>query len=203
MPEHRFQLIVGLGNPGVAYRLTRHNVGYMVVDRLALRHGISLDKQRFKSVFGSGKVDGRHVILAKPMTFMNLSGPSVRDLATFFDLDTENVLVIHDDIDVVFGKLKIKEKGGDGGHNGVRSLIVTWGSDEFVRIRIGIGRPQMDNDVSAYVLGRFDAEQEKQLSDVISTAEHAVKTVLVEGVSEAMNRFHGKTISERNVGRRL
>jgi PTH1 family peptidyl-tRNA hydrolase len=203
MPEHRFQLIVGLGNPGAAYRLTRHNVGYMVVDRLALRHGISLDKQRFKSVFGSGKVDGRHVILAKPMTFMNLSGPSVRDLATSFDLDTENVLVIHDDIDVVFGKIKIKEKGGDGGHNGVRSLIVAWGSDEFVRIRIGIGRPQMDNDVSAYVLGRFDAEQEKQFSDVISTAEHAVKTVLVEGVSEAMNRFHGKTISERNVGRRL
>lgn len=194
---------MGLGNPGAAYRLTRHNVGYMVVDRLALRHGISLDKQRFKSVFGSGKVDGRHVILAKPMTFMNLSGPSVRDLATSFDLDTENVLVIHDDIDVVFGKLKIKEKGGDGGHNGVRSLIVAWGSDEFVRIRIGIGRPQMDNDVSAYVLGRFDAEQEKQFSDVISTAEHAVKTVLFEGVSEAMNRFHGKTISERNVGRRL
>ena len=194
---------MGLGNPGAAYRLTRHNVGYMVVDRLALRHGISLDKQRFKSVFGSGKVDGRHVILAKPMTFMNLSGPSVRDLATFFDLDTENVLVIHDDIDVVFGKLKIKEKGGDGGHNGVRSLIVAWGSDEFVRIRIGIGRPQMDNDVSAYVLGRFDAEQEKQLSGIISTAEHAVKTVLFEGVSEAMNRFHGKPISERNVGRRL
>jgi PTH1 family peptidyl-tRNA hydrolase len=203
MPEDRFQLIVGLGNPGAAYRLTRHNVGYMVVDRLALRHGISLDKQRFKSVFGSGKVDGRHVILAKPMTFMNLSGPSVRDLAASFDLDTENVLVIHDDIDVVFGKLKIKEKGGDGGHNGVRSLIVAWGSDEFVRIRIGIGRPQTDSDVSAYVLGRFDAEQEKQLSEVISTAEHAVKTVLFEGVSEAMNRFHGKPISERNVGRRL
>jgi PTH1 family peptidyl-tRNA hydrolase len=203
MPEHRFQLIVGLGNPGAAYRLTRHNVGYMVVDRLALRHGISLDKQRFKSDFGFGKVDGRHVILAKPMTFMNLSGPSVRDLATSFDLDTEKVLVIHDDIDVVFGKIKIKEKGGDAGHNGVRSLIVAWGSDEFVRIRIGIGRPQMDNDVSAYVLGRFDAEQEEQLSEVISTAEHAVKTVLFEGVSEAMNRFHGETISERNVGRRL
>ncbi|MEE9567203.1 MAG: aminoacyl-tRNA hydrolase [Desulfobacteria bacterium] len=203
MPEDRFQLIVGLGNPGAAYRLTRHNVGYMVVDRLALRHGISLDKQKFNNIFGSGKVDGRHVILAKPMTFMNLSGPSVRDLAASFDLDTENVLVIHDDIDVVFGKLKIKEKGGDGGHNGVRSLIVAWGSDEFVRIRIGIGRPQTDNDVSAYVLGRFDAEQEKQLSGIISTAEHAVKTVLFEGVSEAMNRFHGKPISERNVGRRL
>lgn len=203
MPEDRFQLIVGLGNPGAAYRLTRHNVGYMVVDRLALRHGISLDKQKFNNIFGSGKVDGRHVILAKPMTFMNLSGPSVRDLATSFDLDTENVLVIHDDIDVVFGKLKIKEKGGDGGHNGVRSLIVAWGSDEFVRIRIGIGRPQTDNDVSAYVLGRFDADQEKQLSGIISTAEHAVKTVLFEGVSEAMNRFHGKTIPESNVGRRL
>ena len=203
MPEHRFQLIVGLGNPGKEYVLTRHNLGFMVADRLAESCGISLDKRKFDSIFGFGELDGRRVILAKPMTFMNLSGPSIRGLARFVDLDKENILVIHDDIDIVFGQIKIKEKGGDGGHNGVRSLIVAWGSDEFVRIRIGIGRPQTDNDVRAYVLGRFDAEQEKQLSGVISRAQDAVKTVLFKGVSEAMNRFHGKTISENNVGRKL
>jgi PTH1 family peptidyl-tRNA hydrolase len=168
----------------------------MVADRLAESCGISLDNRKFDSIFGFGEMDGRRVILAKPMTFMNLSGPSIRGLAHFVDLDKENILVIHDDIDIVFGQIKIKEKGGDGGHNGVRSLMVAWGSDEFVRIRIGIGRPQTDNDVSAYVLGRFDAEQEKQLSGVISRAQDAVKTVLFKGVSEAMNRFHGKTISE-------
>lgn len=196
-------MIVGLGNPGPAYRMTRHNVGFMVVDRLAFRHRILLDKRKFKSVFGIGDVDGRRLIVAKPMTFMNRSGPSVRDLAGFFGLVKEDLLVIHDDIDIAFGKLRIKQKGGDGGHNGVRSLIVAWGSDEFVRLRIGIGRPQTDPDVSAYVLGRFDVQQEEHLSGVISTAQRAVEAVLLEGLSEAMNRFHGKTIPERNVGRRL
>ena len=194
---------MGLGNPGKEYVLTRHNLGFMVVDRLAETCGISLHKRRFDSIFGSGEMDGQHVILAKPMTFMNLSGPSVRELARSFKLDKENILVIHDDIDIVFGQIKIKEKGGDGGHNGMRSLIVAWGSDEFVRIRVGIGRPQKDDDVSAYVLGRFDAEQETQVPEVISRAQDAAKTVLLTGVSEAMNKFHGKSISENNVGRKL
>ena len=196
MPADRPRLIVGLGNPGQAYRLHRHNVGFMVVDHLAKRHGIVLDQERFQVLFGQGRLDHQSVILGKPVTFMNRVGPAVRDLADFFALDARDILVIHDDIDIRFGKLKIKEKGGDGGHNGVKSLIAAWGSDAFPRVRVGIGRPQDRQDVSSYVLERFDTEQEKTLPDVVSTAGNAVETVLFKGVSEAMNRFHGKKISE-------
>lgn len=194
MQEDRFRLIVGLGNPGEKYRFTRHNMGFMVVDRLAQAHQVSLDKRKFKVVFGRGRVGTQPVILAKPITFMNRSGPAVRDLAHFFRLGTQDILVIHDDIDLVFGKIKIKQKGGDGGHNGVRSLIEAWGSGAFIRLRIGIGRPQTQQEIKAYVLGRFDAQEERLLEDVISTAQAAAETTLFKGVEEAMNRFHGSTI---------
>ena len=203
MPEDRFRLIVGLGNPGEEYRFTRHNMGFVVVERLAQAHRIPLDKRKFNVVFGRGKVGSQPVILAQPMTFMNRCGPAARDLTRFFKFSTQDVLVIHDDIDLVFGKMKIKEKGGDGGHNGVKSLIEAWGSGAFTRLRIGIGRPQTRQSVRAYVLAGFDAQQETLLEDVIFTAQDAVETMLFEGVPEAMNRFHGKTIQERNVGRRL
>jgi len=203
MLEHRFQLIVGMGNPGEEYRLTRHNVGFMVVDRLARRHGILLDKRHCESIFGLGMVKGRPVVLAKPMTFMNLSGTAVKDLASFLKLDTKEILVIHDDMDLIFGKIRIKQKGGDGGHNGVKSLIEAFGSGAFVRVRVGIGRPQTRQEAKAYVLGGFDTNQERLLDDVIDMAQDAVDTVLFKGLSEAMNRFHGKTIPERNIGRRL
>jgi len=203
MPEGRFRLIVGLGNPGERYRFARHNIGFMVVDRLADVHRIPLDKRRFKVAFGLGKMGRLPVILAKPMTFMNLSGPAVKALAYFFRLDTKDLLVIHDDIDIVFGKIKIKQKGGDGGHNGVRSLIEACGSGGFARVRVGIGRPQPRQEVKAYVLGRFDAGQEGLLDDVITMAQDAVETILIEGLSEAMNRFHGKTIQQDDVGRNL
>jgi PTH1 family peptidyl-tRNA hydrolase len=137
---------------------------------------------------------GQGVILAKAMTFMNMSGPAVRDLTHFLGLDRRNILVIHDDIDLVFGKIKIKQKGGEGGHNGVRSLIEAWGSGAFIRLRIGIGRPQTQQEIKAYVLGRFDAQEERLLEDVISTAKDAAETTLFKGVEEAMNRFHGSTI---------
>ncbi|MGD9022873.1 MAG: aminoacyl-tRNA hydrolase [Deltaproteobacteria bacterium] len=203
MPEDSIKLIVGLGNPGAAYRFTRHNVGFMVTDQLAQRHRISFDNRKFKSVFGLGSMGDCRVILAKPMTFMNLSGPSVRDLARFFKLDKKHLLVIHDDIDLVFGKIKIKQKGGDGGHKGVMSLVEAFGSGAFVRIRVGIGRPDTREEVEGYVLNRFDAQQSAQLDRVIIMAQEAVETILLKGLREAMNRFHGKTISQRNVGRRL
>ena len=203
MPEDSIKLIVGLGNPGAAYRFTRHNVGFMVTDQLAQRHRISFDNRKFKSVFGLGSMGDCRVILAKPMTFMNLSGPSVRDLARFFKLDKKHLLVIHDDIDLVFGKIKIKQKGGDGGHKGVMSLIEAFGSGAFVRIRVGIGRPDTREEVEGYVLNRFDAQQAVQLDRVIIMAREAVETILLNGFREAMNRFHGKTISQRYVGRRL
>jgi PTH1 family peptidyl-tRNA hydrolase len=203
MPEDSIKLIVGLGNPGAAYRFTRHNVGFMVTDQLAQRHRISFDNRKFKSVFGLGSMGDCRVILAKPMTFMNLSGPSVRDLARFFKLDKKHLLVIHDDIDLVFGKIKIKQKGGDGGHKGVMSLVEAFGSGAFVRIRVGIGRPDTREEVEGYVLNRFDAQQEAVLDKVISMTQDAVETLLFGGLSEAMKRFHGRTISQRNVGRRL
>jgi PTH1 family peptidyl-tRNA hydrolase len=192
MPERR-QLIVGLGNPGNVYRMTRHNIGFMVVDRLAHRHRISLDSRKSGSIFGLGKVHGRPVILAKPMTYMNLSGPAVRYLVNFFKLDTKHLLVIHDDIDLVFGRIKIKQKGGDGGHHGVMSLIDAFGSGAFVRVRVGIGRPDTRQEVKGYVLNRFDAQQEAALDKVIAMAQEAVETILLKGLREGMNRFSRKT----------
>lgn len=194
MQEDRFRLIVGLGNPGEQYRFTRHNMGFMAVDRLAQAHQVSLDKHKFDVTYGRGKVGRQSVILAKPMTYMNRSGPAVRGLAHFFKFDTQDIVVIHDDIDLVFGKIKIKQKGGDGGHNGVRSLIEAFGADAFTRLRIGIGRPRTQQGVKGYVLGRFDAQEETLLEDVISRAQDAVDTILFKGVEEAMRRFHGNTI---------
>lgn len=194
MLEDQFRLIVGLGNPGEAYRLTRHNIGFMVVDRLAHKHRILVEKRRFEAVFGLGKVDGQPVILARPMTFMNLSGPAVRNLARFFNLDTKDLLVIHDDVDLVFGRIKIKEKGGDGGHNGVKSLIEAFGSGAFARVRIGIGRPSTMQDVKGYVLNRFGEQQEAVLDELITMAQDAVETIVLKGLTEGMNRFSRKEI---------
>ena len=203
MLEDWFQLVVGLGNPGPAYRSTHHNIGFMVIDRLARQHQISLNEQRFENLFGVGSIEGRPVILAKPLTFMNLNGPAVCDLAHFFGLGMKHLLVIHDDKDIVFGKIKIKRKGGDGGHKGLRSLIEAFGSGEFDRLRIGIGRPESGQELEDYVLSEFDARQKTVLEDVVSSAQDAVSTILIKGAREAMNRFHGKTISECNVGRNL
>lgn len=193
MPERR-QLIVGLGNPGRTYAGTRHNVGFMVVDRLAHKYRISLDSRRSGSIFGLGKVDGRSVILAKPMAYMNLSGPSVRNLANFFKLEKRDLLVIHDDIDIVFGRIKIKQKGGDAGHKGVMSLVEAFGSGTFARVRVGIGRPDTGQDVKTYVLDKFDTEQEASLDKVIIMAQEAVETILLRGMKEGMNRFSRRTI---------
>ena len=134
------------------------------------------------------------MILAKPMTFMNLCGPAVRNLAHFFNLDTKDLLVIHDDIDLVFGKIKIKQKGGDGGHNGLKSLIEAFGSGAFARVRIGIGRPDTKQEVKGYVLNRFDAQQVAVLDKVITMAQDAVETLLLKGLTQGMNRFSGKEV---------
>ena len=196
MPEDRVRLVVGLGNPGEKYRFTRHNVGFMVVDRLARRHGLALNKRKYDIHYGRGKVMDLPVLLAKPMTYMNRVGPAVRNLAHFYRLDTQDITVIHDDLDLVFGTLKIKEKGGDGGHNGVKSLVAALGTHLFTRIRVGIGRPQDPSDVTGYVLNRFDAAQERRIEDVIEQATDALEMVITQGVSEAMNRFHGRKISQ-------
>ena len=195
MPQKRLRLVVGLGNPGDAYVATRHNVGFMVLEALAAAYKIALDKRKFDAALGRGFIEGSEVILAQPQSFMNRSGPSVQQLARYYRILCEDVLVIHDDIDLTFGKLKIKEKGGHGGHNGVRSLIDALGGGAFVRLRIGIGRSDGGSDVVDHVLGRFKPQEKAVLADVIIRARDAVVTILCKGTQEGMNRFNNTSIT--------
>ncbi len=190
----RFYLIAGLGNPGAAYAKTRHNAGFMVVDALADTFAIPVGKKMADAVMGRGRIKGTEVILAKPMAFMNRSGPPIKNIATYFRILGEDMLIIHDDIDLPFGRMKIKEKGGHGGHNGVRSLTDAFGGGDFARVRIGIGRSEADeNRVTDHVLGRFDQEESNHLDTVISAARDAVVTILCKGAKEGMNRFNSKS----------
>ena len=194
MPSRRLSLVVGLGNPGTDYAQTRHNAGFMVADELAGKFGLGFDKHKFDTVFGRGRIDRVPVVLAKPQAFMNRSGLPVKMLADFFKIPSEAMLVIHDDIDLAFGRLKIKEKGGHGGHNGIRSLIDAFGADCFVRLRIGVGRSGSDRSVSDHVLGRFSAQETEFLDRIITTARDAVVTILCHGTKTAMNQFNQKLI---------
>ena len=192
IPSRRLSLVAGLGNPGSAYAHTRHNAGFMVADIIASEFGIGFDKQKFDTTFGRGRIDRMPVILAKPQAFMNRSGPPLKKLADFFKIPSEAVLVIHDDIDLAFGRLKIKEKGGHGGHNGIRSLIDAFGSDDFVRLRIGVGRSGFDISVSEHVLSKFSGQENESLAQIIATARDAVVTILCKGTKAGMNQFNPK-----------
>jgi len=196
MPQKRLRLIVGLGNPGNAYLNTRHNIGFMVLDEIADFYAITVEKSRPFSdlLYGRGLIDSIHTILAKPMAFMNRSGPPTQSIAGYFKILCEEMLVIHDDIDLAFGRLKIKKKGGDGGHKGVRSLIEAFGSDEFIRLRIGVGRSEEKINTTDHVLGRFKSEEREVLGRIIVRAREAVVTILTKGTEEGMNRFHDKRI---------
>jgi PTH1 family peptidyl-tRNA hydrolase len=195
MLQKRLRLVVGLGNPGKFYSETRHNAGFMVVDEVAKAYAIDLSKRKFKAQFGTGSVDGVKVVLAKPMDFMNRSGPPTQKIAGYFRISYEDILVVHDDIDLEFGKLKIKEKGGDGGHKGVRSIIDAFGGGDFPRLRIGVGRPDAEYNAADYVLDNFTFEEKKVLSRIIASAKDAVVTILCKGTKEGMNRFNNKNIS--------
>jgi len=192
IPSWRLSLVAGLGNPGSAYAHTRHNAGFMVADILASEFGIGFDKQKFDITFGRGRIDRIPVVLAKPQAFMNRSGPPLRKLVDFFKIPSEAVLVIHDDIDLAFGRLKIKEKGGHGGHNGIRSLIDAFGTDNFVRLRIGVGRSGNNMSVSDHVLSKFTAQENESLAQIIAMARDAVVTVVCEGTKAGMNQFNQK-----------
>jgi len=194
MPQKCVRLVVGLGNPGNTYKNTRHNVGFMVVDQIAEDFSIALVKQKFDTVFGRGFVDGVEVVLAKPMDFMNRSGPQVQKISRYFRILSEDMLIVHDDIDLAFGRIKIKEKGGDGGHKGIRSTIDAFGGGEFVRLRIGVGRPESGISAADHVLGKFSLKEKKALHRIITEARDAVVTILCKGAKEGMNRFNDKRI---------
>jgi PTH1 family peptidyl-tRNA hydrolase len=194
MPQKRVRLVVGLGNPGNTYKNTRHNVGFVVVDQIAEDFSIALVKQKFDTVFGRGCVDGVEVVLAKPIAFMNRSGPQVQKIAGYYRILSEDMLIVHDDIDLAFGRIKIKEKGGDGGHKGVRSIIDAFGGGGFVRLRIGVGRPEAGISAADYVLGKFSLKEKKVLYRIIAEARDAAVTILCNGAKEGMNRFNDKRI---------
>ncbi|MDY6904910.1 MAG: aminoacyl-tRNA hydrolase [Thermodesulfobacteriota bacterium] len=190
MDTKDFYLLAGLGNPGTGYEQTRHNAGFMVIDRLAEKFDITLSKKKFDVSFGSGTIAGKAVILAKPMAFMNRSGPPLLRLANFYKISSRQMMVIHDDIDLAYGKIKIKTKGGHGGHKGIKSIVNAFGSNEFVRIRVGIDHPGAQDGVVDHVLGRFSESEKALLPQLIDRAGDAAVEVLERGAEVAMNRLH-------------
>ena len=192
MADIRKYLIVGLGNPGPEYVSTRHNIGFLVVDRLVREHGLTACSSRTNADMAEGNIAGIPVLAARPLDYMNRSGGPVDAIVRNFGIQCEDMVVIHDDIDLAYERLKIKEKGGDGGHNGIRSLIDALGTDDFVRVRMGVGRPEADIGVVDYVLGDFDADQRSTLAPFLSRAIEAAEVILCEGAKEAMNRFNRK-----------
>jgi len=196
MPQKRVSLVVGLGNPGKKYVNTRHNAGFMVLDQIADSFSIPLGKKKFDALMGRGSIEGIDVILAKPMAFMNISGPPVQKIKQYFNIPCRDILVVHDDIDLAFGRLQIKQKGGSGGHNGLESIIKFLGRDDFPRLRVGTGREaeslEKYVDTSDYVLGEFSYNEKKALGQVIARAQDAIITILCKGITYAMNRFNKK-----------
>ncbi len=188
----RVRLIAGLGNPGRSYHRTRHNIGFMVVDALAAARSVSIDRIAGGGRIADIRVGGTVVRLLKPMTFMNRSGDAVAEQLVTCGISCGEMVVIHDDIDLAFGRLKIKKKGGDGGHKGIRSIMDACGSGDFIRLRIGIGRSEIDDDVVDHVLGAFDEHESTRLPRIIEQARDAVTAILHQGVGMAMNRFNRK-----------
>lgn len=184
-------LIVGLGNPGRSHTFNRHNVGFMAIDRLALRLGIEMRRVQSKAIVGSGRLAERAIILVKPQTFMNLSGESVGALAGFYRIPPAAVLVVYDELDIPFGVIRLREKGGAGGHNGMRSIIQHLGS-EFPRLRLGIGRPPGRMDAAAFVLQDFGRDELPVVSEMLATAGEAIESFVRDGINLTMTRFNGQ-----------
>ncbi len=184
-------LIVGLGNPGREYADTRHNIGFECADALARAHGLTFSRRQSKALVADGLVAGKKVTLAKPQTFMNLSGQSVAGLVRFYRVPLERLLVIFDDLDLPLGTIRLRKSGGAGGHKGMRDIIGRLGSDAFPRLRVGIGRPPGRMDPAAYVLRPFDAEELPLLEEVRWRAVRALESWLIEGIELAMSRHNG------------
>ncbi|MFB9758755.1 MULTISPECIES: aminoacyl-tRNA hydrolase [Bacillaceae] len=186
------KLIAGLGNPGREYEATRHNIGFMVIDELSKRWNIPLNQQKFKGIFGSGVVNGEKVILLKPLTYMNLSGESIRPLLDYYKIEVADFIVLYDDLDLPVGKLRLRTKGSAGGHNGIKSTIAHLGTQEFNRIRMGIDRPKHGMKVVDYVLGRFAAEEMSEVQHSIQKSADACEQWLSAPFLQVMNTFNGQ-----------
>lgn len=184
------KLIVGLGNPGPRYEETRHNVGFMVIDQLSRKWDIPLSKQKFSGLYGMGTVGGEKVLLLKPLTYMNLSGEAIRPLMDFYKLNNEDIIVIYDDLDLPAGKIRLRQKGSAGGHNGMKSTIQHLGTQAFNRIRIGIDRPTGGMAVPDYVLSRFSDEEWPDVEDALKRSAEACEEWLSSPFPEVMNSYN-------------
>ena len=185
-------IIVGLGNPGREYAGTRHNVGFDMIDRLAAQENIGVLEKKHKAVIGKGVVSGQKCILAKPQTFMNLSGESIRAAADFYKVEPENVLVVYDDISLEPGQLRIRAKGSAGGHNGMKNIIAHLGTQEFPRVKVGIGEKPKGMDLADYVLSCFSKGEQELMDQAFKEAARAVAVILGQGIESAMNEFNAK-----------
>ena len=185
------KLIVGLGNPGLKYRGTRHNLGFGAIEEFADRVNISIRGTEFKAKTGKGVFRGEKLILAKPQTFMNLSGEAVSALAKYYGITPEDIIVIYDDINLEPGHIRVRRSGSAGGHNGMKNIIERHGSQEFARVRIGAGAKPENRDMADWVLSRFDKSEEDDVRKGIENGARAVEVILTEGVDTAMNLFNG------------
>lgn len=184
-------MIVGLGNPGAKYESTRHNTGFICLDVIAEKHSIKVNKLKFKSLIGEGRIEGRRCLLVKPQTLMNLSGEAVREAAAFYKIPTENIIVIYDDISLEPGKLRIRRKGSDGGHNGMKNIIYHLNSNNFPRVKVGVGaKPNPEYDLADWVLSRFTQSEAKEMKKAAENALGAVEIMVTGDIDKAMSRYN-------------
>jgi peptidyl-tRNA hydrolase, PTH1 family len=192
MSESKFKIIAGLGNPGKNYAWTRHNIGFLVVEALASKSRLTIDKSRFDSEYVKARIKGKDVFLVKPLTYMNKSGFPIHKFAAYYRVSMEDIIIVHDDMDLDFGKIKIVKSRGHGGHNGVRSIVEAFGRKDCIRIRVGVGHPGSGQDVTGHVLGSFSPDEIKILDPCIDVASDACLCILENGVTSAMNLFNTK-----------
>lgn len=190
-------LVVGLGNPGREYAGNRHNVGFQVIEEVARRAGAPAARAKFGAELTEGALGGARVVLCRPMEFMNVSGQAVARAAGFWKIPPAQVVVVHDELDVPFGRLKLGTGGGAGGHNGIRSIMADLGTPDFARVRFGIGRPPPGWQGASYVLADFTRAEQKDLPDLVSLAAEAVEEIVTRGLTAAMNRFNKKAANDR------
>lgn len=181
-------LIVGLGNPEEEYSKTRHNMGFHTINKIAEKYNITVSRNKFEGLYGDGVIEGEKVMLLKPQTYMNLSGKSIIQFVDFYKLDMEQIIVVYDDIDIEPGMIKIRKKGGPGTHNGMKSVVHELNSDEFPRVRVGIGSPE--GDMIEYVIGAIPEEDKAKLEEGTTKAAEAVVEILKKGIDNAMNKFN-------------
>lgn len=186
------KLIVGLGNPEARYDGTRHNVGFDVIDLMADKFGIGLDTVKHKGIYGKGKIEGQTVILLKPMTYMNLSGESVSQVAAYYKIAPEDIIVVYDDINLDVGRLRVRGKGSAGGHNGIKNIIAHLHTEDFPRVRVGIGKKPPKMDLADYVLSHFSDEEVKSMQEGYERASEAVALMVNDDLERAMNDYNGK-----------